>query len=246
MNTLRILLAMLFAFLRPAVTADDPPADDPPADDPPADDPPADDPDADPTADPDGRFPASDPAKELEDERTARAAEKERADRFEREAADLRARHAPRQDDIHAQEDAKLRDPKTPDLEKWQIQANRTLRQNTSAAQMALAQAHDVSDRTAFASLMISDPTAKKYEARVEEELAKVRKAGGNARREDAYTYLLGKDMREGKFKKKAAPADQAKVVARGKLPGARSDVQAKGSQTERQKRAARLENVQI
>lgn len=245
MNTLRILLAMLFAFLRPAVaegetvgeTTEETTAET------------TEETTAETTEETTGETTeetAEDPAKELEKVRREAAEAKESSARFEREAADLRARHAPRQDDIQAQEDAKLRDPKTPDLEKWQIQANRTLRQNTSAAQMALAQAHDVSDRTAFASLMISDPTAKKYEARVEEELAKVRKAGGNARREDAYTYLLGKDMREGKFKKKAAPADQAKVVARGKLPGARSDVQAKGSQTERQKRAARLENVQI
>lgn len=244
MNTLKVLLAMLLAFLRPAAAGDqddppaDPPADDAPADDPPGDeDPPADDPD-----------PTPDPAAELEQERRARAAEKERADKFEREAAELRTRQAPRTDDIEVQENAKLADPKTPDLEKWQIQANRTLRQNTSAAQMALAQAHDVADRTAFASVMIADPLAKKYEARVEEELAKARKAGSNASRESIYTYLLGKDMRSGAFKKKAAPADKGadKTVARGKLPGVRSDVNAKGSATEREKRRARLENVQI
>jgi hypothetical protein len=241
---MKFWLALLLAFLRPAV--DDPV--DPPSD---QNDPPQDDAtdleDLDATdPDPD---PKDEPNADLEAARKEARENKERAEKFEREAAELRVRHAPRQDDVTAQEDAKLADPKTPDLEKWQIQANRTLRSNTNAAQMALAQAHDVADRTAFASIAMTDPTAKKYEARVEQELAKARASGQNPSREGLYTYLLGKDMREGKFKKKAAPPGDkpSSNVNRGKLPGARSDVSGKGApKSEHEKRRARLQDQQI
>lgn len=191
---------------------------------------------------------ASDSAKELEAARKAAKDAEERAAKFEREAADLRVRHAPpAPNDIEAQENAKLANPNTTDLEKWQIQSNRTLRANTSAAQMALAQANDVSDRTAFASIAMTDPIAKKYESRVEETLAKARAQGQNPRREDIYTYLLGQDMRGGKFtKKKAAAAEAGGGVPRGKLPNAGGDVPRKGGMTERERRAQRLENQQI
>jgi hypothetical protein len=244
---LRLWLAILLAFLRPAVEGEgegnqnpDPNADaDADADpDPGSDADPDPDPDADPEPTPEEKLAAA-------QEETRK--ERERAEKFEREAAELRVRHAPPPPtDIEAQENARLADPKTTDIEKWQIQANRTLRANTSASQLALAQAQDVSDKTTFSTVMLSDPVAKRYEARVEEELAKVRQKGGNAAREAIYTYLLGKDMREGKFKKKASTTDPNKGVPRGKTPGARSDVPAKGTQTERDKRRARLENVQI
>lgn len=173
--------------------------------------------------------------------------QRERNERLERENVELRARLAPRVDAQEEEENRRLADEKTTALEKWQIQANRELRAGRSTAQAALLQAQDVNDRTAFASISMTDATAKKYETRVEKELADMRAKGQNAPREAIYTYLLGKDMREGKFKKKAAPAAGAQqTVNRGKLPGARSDVGAKGSLTEHEKREKRLENVQI
>lgn len=241
-------LIMLLAFLRPAVDdPQDPPADpnpqDPPADPDPQPELDLDQPDPDPE-------PKGEPNAELEAAKREAAEAKERATKFEREALELRVRHAPpAPNDLEAQENARLADPKTTDLEKWQINSNRAIRQNTSASQAALMQAQDVADRTAFATVAMADPLAKKYETRVEEELVKARQRGQFPRREDIYTYMLGRDMREGKFKKKAAPANPAdpqKGVNRGKLPGARSDVPVKGQQTERDKRRARLENVQI
>lgn len=241
----RKLLALLLAFLRPRVDGDAPPAD-PPA----GGDPPSDDPDIDPDAGNDDP-PADDeppaPNAALETAQREARENKERADRYEREAADLRARSQPRPDTIEQQEDARLNDPQASDLEKWQIRANRALRVGQSQAQAALAQAADVSDRTSFQSIAMNDPLAKKYETRVEQELAKMRSAGQNAGREAIYTFLLGKDMREGKFKKKAAAQGGGnEPVNRGKLPGARTDVPGKGAQSEREKRAARLANVQI
>lgn len=235
-------LLLLLAFFHLGV--DDPV--DPPAD--PAD--PIDDVDpADPEdpADPDPKLASSE---ELEAERRGRTAEKERADRFEREAADLRARHAPRQDDETAREDARLAAADTPDLEKWQIRANRELRAGRTAAHTALMQAEDVRDQTTFSRLAMSEPALhKRYEAKVEEELGKARQQGYNPKREFIYNQLIAKDMREGKFKKKAAAAagaEEKKTVNRGKLPGVKSDVGARGGLSEHEKRRARLENVQI
>lgn len=245
---LRLLLALLLAPIRPAV---DDPANPPAAANP--QDPPAEaapeqpELDLDP-ADPDHE-PVVDPKVELEAARKEARDNKERAERFEREAAELRTRQAPLPNDEYAREEAKLNDQNTPALEKWQIQANRELRANRSASQAALAQAHDVSDRTAYTALSMANPVAKKYEARVEEQLAKARAAGQNPSRAAILRFILGDDMLDGKFKKKAAPAAGApdkSAINRGKLPGARSDVNAKGSQTEREKRRARLENQQI
>lgn len=188
----------------------------------------------------------ADSGAELETARREARELKESNERYQRELADARQQNRPRQDDVTAQEDAVLNDPKTEPLAKWQIQANRALRHNTNAAQAALAQSQDLNDRTAFQSIAISDPVAKKYEVRVEKELATMRTKGQSAPREAIYTYLLGKDMREGKFKKAAAKPG-ATTVNRGRLPGARSDVRGNGAaKSEHDKRIERLRNQQI
>lgn len=239
-------LAIAAAFLCPQVVGDPEPEADPKPD---ADPEPEADPqpelDLDP-ADPEPE-PQEDPKAEAEAARREAKEARERAERAEREAAELRTRHAPRQaDDIEAQENARLSAADITPLEKWQIESNRTLRRTHGAANLALAQARDVADQTAFRALAMSDPIAKRYEASVEEELAKARAAGHNPTRESIYTYQLGRDMRAGKFKKKTPASDPAKRAERGKVPGVRSDVPAKSGQSEREKRRARLENVQI
>jgi hypothetical protein len=246
------VLKFLLLFIRPAIddpaddpdlqldlggTDDPPPQDDPPADDPPADDPPADDPPAPPAA-------------------VDRAAiEREVSERYEREMAQLRAnqRHAePVVDKDVAEWNRILADPNADAQTKWYAQSNLEIRKTTTFSQTALAQALDVSDRTAFSALANTEPGLyKRYAPMVEDELAKMRQRGGNARREEIYTYLLGKEMREGKFtKKKSAPKPGASTsqpaVARGRLPGARSDVGGKGAMTEHEKRTKRLEGVSI
>lgn len=246
---LKIILALLLAFFRPRVDPD--PQD-------PAPDLEADDPqpelDLDP-ADPDPEThddPKLAPAEELRAAKDEAKRHREDAERYQRELTEARAASRPqhRGDDETAREDARLAAADTPELEKWQIRANRELRAGRSTAQAALMQAQDVNDRTAFTSISLGDPVAKKYEARVEKELADMRAKGQNAPREAIYTYLLGKDMREGKFKKKsAAPAagTEKKTVDRGRTPGVRSDVSGRsGAMSEHEKRAKRLENVSI
>jgi len=249
------LWKFILAFLRPAVDAPQPElelefdaagGDDPPA---PGDDTPPDE-DAPPPDDAD-----FDPAKQLEAERRARREAEEKAGRYEREMTEIRAR-APHQpvpsadDDQRRREDAILNDPKATELEKWTIQTNRALRANMTASQRALAEAQDTSDRTAFRQICATNPVAKKYEARVEEELAKARARGQNASREAILRYMLGNDMLEGKFTRKkaaAASANSAGAPRGGRLNGARSDVSGRGApMTDHEKRRARLNDVQI
>lgn len=190
-------------------------------------------------------------AEQFEAARAAEKSERERADRFERELADARRqRPASHQDEMTRREEQELADEKTPELRRWQIQANRTLRAGRTESQMALAQAHDVSDRTAFRAIEAKKPALfKKYEAEVEKTLATIRQNGGNTTREDVFKYLIGRDALDDKFTRKKAAAekkDDKPDVKRGKLPGARSDVSGKSGQTEHQKRIARLENQPI
>lgn len=242
------LLAILLAFFRLGVGDPDPNADPDldlsggdPDPDPQGDPDPGSNNDPDPQGDPEPDYRA-----QLEAERTARADDRARADRYEREAADLRARQPAPANHQHDEEERVLRDPQSTDLQKWQIQANRELRAGRTAAQSALAQAHDVSDRTQFSQWSVKNPALhKKYEARVERELATIRSKGGNAAREAILSYLVGQDALNGKLTRKAAPAPKDNLN-RGRLPGARSDLNGKNALSEREKRRARLENVNI
>lgn len=168
--------------------------------------------------------------------------------RLAREAADavrnLTAQQtAAKPDAQHEAEDAKLRDPNTTDLEKWQIQSDRVLRESRRQSQQALFQAHDMADKTDYAAKSLANPIYSKYKDRVEAELDKARKAGASPNREFVLDVLIGRDMRLGNFKAKAAPA---KPVPRGKPTGARSDTPARGTRSEREKRVARLSDRPI
>lgn len=197
-----------------------------------------------------GEDKGDDAAAQLAAEKAARTAAEERAEAHQRELNELRAaqRPAPRSEDerIFEAEEARLKDPKITDLEKWQINSNRTIRATKNSSQAALLQAQDLADRTAFRQLEVTKPGLfKRYEKRVEDELAKVRKAGGNTTREGILRYLIGSDAMEGKLASKKKD-DGDKGVVRGKLPGARSDVRGKGGLSEAEKREARLENVRL
>jgi len=247
------LLAWLFGFLRLGVADGDlPPGDDLPPDDPPADDPPADDPPADDdlsleAADDDP--PADDAAADTESAKAIKAAQDEAAELRRQLAARNTGTPAPTDEQrTHEQEEARLHDPKTTELERWQIQSNRTLRENNRKSGMALFQAQDISDRTAFNQLAVTKPAIhKRYAERVEAEVTRMRAAGQNAPREAVLRYLIGNDAMEGKLSaKKAAKAADTSTIDRGRSPGARSDVAARGRMTESQKREKRLEGVQI
>lgn len=188
---------------------------------------------------------------ELETAKREAATAKADAERYQRELAEARAqRPAPRIDEETAREDTRLNAADTPELEKWQIRANRELRAGRTAANTALMQAEDVRDQTSFSQLSVTEPALhKRYAAKVEEALGQARSQGYNPKREVIYNQLIAKDMREGKFKKKAAPAagdDPKKSAPRGKLPGVKSDMNGKSGMSDHEKRRARLENVQI
>lgn len=156
------------------------------------------------------------------------------------------APQAPNVDPEWQREEERLRAADVTDIEKWQIQANRTLRANQQAAQQALFQAQDTNDRAAFTSKFSSDPRRAKYADRVEKQLSEMRAKGQNVPRELLYYTMLGKDVAEGKLKSKprsAPPAD----MPRGRTPNARADVGGRGTgKTEHQKRADRLANINI
>lgn len=144
------------------------------------------------------------------------------------------------------EEEARLRDPNVSEDEKWRIQSNRAMRDSHRLSQQALFQAQDLNDRTAFQAKFSADPRRQKYEPRIEAELQKMRESGQNAPREALYYLMLGKDIAEGRLKPKAKPRTPAADVPRGRSPGVRSDISARGAKTEHEKRRARLENMQI
>ncbi|WP_157380962.1 hypothetical protein [Burkholderia ubonensis] len=153
---------------------------------------------------------------------------------------------APVTDTEFQREEERLRDPNLDPMERWQIQSNRTLRQSQQAAQAALFQAQDLRDQTLFESKIASDPHRARYRDRVEQAVQEERRQGRNASREAVYYYMLGKDIADGKLKPKAKAKAPAADVPRGKTPGVRSTVPPARGQTEHQKRAARLADVNI
>jgi len=172
------------------------------------------------------------------------------AEKMAKEAKDeLDAQRAQRNrqpDPTFAEEEAKLRDANTSDLEKWQIQSNRALRQSQAQSQQALARAEDLSDKAAYTQKSIKNPIYEKYADRVEDKLTKARAAGINTSREVILQLMIGEDVVAGKFTAKSAASTGTKTIARGKSPGARSDTPARGRMSDREKRAARLQDTII
>lgn len=235
------LLKRLLGLLFPGV--DDPDAVDPvdPVD-------PIDDP-VDPIEDLEIDFVEDTPApaaRGTEADRLARLeAEVERRGRI-RDEEMRRTPAAPAVDPEFQREEERLRAPDTTEMERWQIQANRTLRQTQMEAQRARMEASDLMDRTRFESKFNSDPRRAKYADRVEEAIAQERAQGRSASRESVYYYMLGKDIADGKLKPKAKAKVPAAEVPRGRAPNARSDVASRRGNTEQDKRRARLENMNI
>lgn len=157
-----------------------------------------------------------------------------------------RAPVTPRVDPDFQREEERLRAADITELERWQIQSNRTIRQSQASAQQALAEAQDLRDRTKFEAGSRDDPRRAKYADRVEKAVEQERGAGRNVSRESVYFYMLGKDIAEGKLKAgKAKPS--APAVARGKPANVRSDVQGRGrASSEQDKRRSRLANMNI
>ena len=156
----------------------------------------------------------------------------ERARQLEDDVRALKASSAAPSEDqrLRADEDRQLQDPQTDPMVKWQINANRTLRETQQNASRALAEARDMQDRAAFMSKAAADPRRAKYEERIEKELKALRNKGQNVDRETLYFYQLGKDIAEGKLKPTPKKASNAANVPRGRTPAARSDVRSRGT----------------
>ena len=169
-------------------------------------------------------------------------------ERIAREAQEqvevLRRQATMRPDPTMDEEERKLRDPNTSELEKWQINSNRALRSSAAASQQALFQAQDMADKTGYQVKSASNPIYSKYESRVEAELNKARANGQNPNRELILAVLIGRDQLAGNFK--PAATNKGKTIPRGKPTGARSDTPSRGTMSDREKRVARLANIQI
>jgi len=198
---------------------------------------------------------ATDTEDDTEAEPEVEATAEEKPDRVEealrtaREATEqvavLQRQAQTRSDPSHDEEERKLRDPATTDLEKWQIQSNRALRASQLQSSQALFQAQDMADKTTYQIKAAANPVYDKYKDKVESELAKARAQGSNIQREVILQVLIGRDMLAGNFKAAAAKV-KAKDIPRGKSPGARSDTPSRAGGTEHQKRIARLQDVHI
>lgn len=176
---------------------------------------------------------------------------RERSQRLERELEEVRAERTrqaagPTAAEREQQaEESRLRDPDVSDMEKWQIRSNQTLRTTVQQSQAALARAADDRDAAAYERKAAANAVYDKYKDKVEAEVTRARQQSGQlVKREDVLAYIVGRDMIAGNLKSKTTT--QAKPVARGKPTGARSDTPARGSMTDAQKRAARLENQLI
>jgi hypothetical protein len=139
-------------------------------------------------------------------------------------------------------EDRELADPKIDPNRKWQIEANRTLRETKSRTDATLFQAQDLSDKATFDLACAQNKRLAAVKGEVEEELKKARAVGQNPPREAMAFFLLGKKVATTP-EKKPTP-----VVKAGSERGTqvRSDVRPNGKLTDHQKRAKRLENIQI
>jgi hypothetical protein len=191
------------------------------------------------------------------------AAERRAAD-LERElAAERAARRAPEpvtardpEFDREEQELARIReqgDANALEWAQWRINQNRTIRNSERQSRQALSEAQDIADKAEFDRLEFTKPkTYKAYKDRIEQAITNMRSNGQpviKGARMAALRYLIGEDVLNDKLKSKGAkPAASAQPqrVERPRLPGTRSDVSGRATQSERDKRRARLENQLI
>ena len=194
-------------------------------------------PEAEPEAEPETQV-ASKPA------RSAESDDAREAIRVAREAQEAVQRLTPpRTDPTFEAEEQRLKNPETTELEKWQIQSNRALRESQQQSRQALFQAADMADKTSYQAKAIGDPRYKKYEDRVEKELASARSKGANPPREMVLAVMIGRDVLAKQFKATTKPA----AVNRGKPnTSVRSDTTGRNGATASQKLRARLENQSI
>lgn len=169
-----------------------------------------------------------------------------RADRLEREIADLRAeqqRSRQPQGESVEQEAARLAlmDPE----QRSEYRLNKALDQNNRQTAALHRQLADQTDKATFVSLCSDNPLYKRFASQVETKLAEVRRNGGNVDREALVKYLIGEAVasRSPKAIKSARDAGKKNVQRQlGRGTSGRSDQQAGGRQPK--DKYAHLEDV--
>ena len=256
-----LILKLLKAYLSPGVEPGDddtPPPDDdtPPPDDdtpPPDDDAPPQDDDTPPPDDDTPPEPRLTRAQKEIIKARERAQDAERELALAREQLNLHRSQTSQpkgptaEQVLWEQEEAVLKNPEADAWQRYAVTANRDARAARASANQALQRTEDVADRTAFAQLAISKPNLHAaYKDKVETMLTELRARGNNAPRTELLALLVGKDTLDGKLK--ASAGKTTKQPAAGARVSARSDVTSnvRGSMTEADKRAKRLENVRI
>lgn len=126
----------------------------------------------------------------------------------EKKLAEDRAELLERQLEIERQQRQQQRpqeEENLTDLEKWQRQADQTIR-------LVQQQNADMQDRSDFLTQVSKTPSEAAYIDRVEQKLADARKQGFNPKREDVLIRLMGEDARS---KMKQAPAVKREAARR-------------------------------
>lgn len=138
-------------------------------------------------------------------------------------------------------------------MRRWQIQSNRAIRNAARASSNAELNARDMADRAEFGRLEITNPKAfKRYASEVEQIVSNARQQGQIVARKLVMQTLIGRDFMEGKIKPRKARAsasgEPAPAADRGRMPGTRSNVSARGGGklTPGQAAAKRLEGKPI
>ena len=142
----------------------------------------------------------------------------------DKKLAEQRAELLERELEMHRQQSRQVQRPQEEEnlteLEKWQRQADQTIRQ-------VQFQNLDMQDRSDFLMQVSKNPAEAAYIERVEQTLADARKQGINPKREDVLIRLMGIDARS---KMKQAPsvkreAAQRVTAAKGKPLANKSNV---------------------
>lgn len=157
-------------------------------------------------------------------------------------------KHVAEEQAIFEQEEQRLRDPKITPLERWQIESNRSIRSSQRTSQDALARAQDTEDRTSFRLACSQNKRLASVAGEVEQAVQQLRARGEPpVAREALAAFILGQKV----LKAGAAPAKKpaAPAPAAGRTPPARPKTDVRGGKnanSEREKRVARLQNVNI
>jgi hypothetical protein len=174
----------------------------------------------------------------------------ERAEKAEREAAELRARPRTQSQTEDPTAEAARLAAMTPEqrVDYKLAKAEETASRNAAVQQFQMA---DIADKTAFEAKATVDPRYKKYAPTVEAALLELRqKYGQNNTRENVLAFLIGRRVMENKTSKSAK--EQRNAAAEGTKKQTTTPTKAKGdsgagnSDSERAARRNRLEGVQI